>query len=62
MAQRRVRNRTWWDGTKDLDEPWRPEHPGPMLLHSHGVIESWVTLNIDPGDWAKIRPGSPIVV
>src|SRR5436189_223605 len=60
MAQRRVRNRTWWDGRKDPDEPWRPEAPGDMLNHSHGVIESWAMLNIAPGDWAKIRPGSPI--
>jgi hypothetical protein len=61
MAQRRIRNRTRWDGTKDPDEPWRPEFPGPLLNHSHGVIESWATLNIDPADWSKIRRGTPIV-
>ena len=61
MAQRRVRNRTWWDGKKDPDQPWQPEAPGPMLFHSGGVIESWAILNIDPQDWAKISHGKPIV-
>lgn len=61
MAQRRVRNRTWWDGKKGPDQPWQPGAPGPHIFLRGGVIESWATLDIDPGDWAKIRPGRPIV-
>jgi hypothetical protein len=61
MAQRRVRNRTWWDGKKDADQPWQPEAPGPMLFQIGGVIESWAILNIDPRDWAKIPHGKSIV-
>lgn len=61
MAQQRVRNRTWWNKKQDPDQPWLPPAPGPHVNHSKGVIECWVTLDIDPEDWAKIRPGSPIV-
>ncbi len=61
MAQRRVRNRIWWDGKKDADQPWQPEVPGPMLFQSGGVIESWAILNIDPRDWARVPRGKPIV-
>jgi hypothetical protein len=61
MAQGRVRNRTWWDGKKDPDQPWQPQAPGPMLFQLGGVIESWAILNIDPRDWAKISQGKPIV-
>lgn len=61
MAQWRVRNKTWWNGKKDPDRPWQPAAPGPMLSHSKGVIQSWVVLSLDPADWAKIRPGEPIV-
>jgi hypothetical protein len=61
MAQRRVRNRTWWDGKKEPDQPWKPETPDQTLYQAGGVIESWVILNIDPREWAKLPHGKPIV-
>jgi hypothetical protein len=61
MAQRRVRNRKRWDGKKEPDQPWQPEAPGPMLFQRGGEIESWVILDINPRDWAKVPHGKPIV-
>jgi hypothetical protein len=60
-AQRRVRNRTWWDGKKDPDRPWEPKFPPGSFFQMRGVIKSLVILDIAPGDWAKIRPGGPVV-
>jgi hypothetical protein len=61
LAQRRVRNRTRWDGKKEPDQAWEPDAPGNMLFQRGGVIESLVILNIDPRDWAKVPDGKPIV-
>jgi hypothetical protein len=61
LAQRRVRNRTWWDGKKDPDEPWGPKAPPGRFFLRRGVIESREILDIAPGDWAKIHLGGPVV-
>jgi hypothetical protein len=61
MAQRRVLNRTWWDGRKDPEQPWEPEAPGPSFGQLGGVIDSWVILNIAPRDWERIPQGKPFV-
>ncbi len=59
MAQRRVNNRTWWDGKRDADQPWQLECP--VIFQRSGVIGSTATLEMDPNDWAKIPPGKPVV-
>jgi len=33
MAQRRLRNRTWWNGKIDADQPWEPEAGGFWVFH-----------------------------
>ena len=59
MAQRRIRNRTWWDGKRDTDQPWQLECP--VIFQGDGVIGSTATLAIAPKDWAKIPLGKPVV-
>jgi len=60
MAQRRIRNRTWWNGKVDADQPWEPKPGGFWVFQRSGVIGSTVVLKIDPQDWAKIAPGKPV--
>lgn len=61
MAQRRIRNRTWWAGKKDPEQPWEPPGPGNLMAQVRGEITEMVLLNIDPEEWAKIPIGKPIV-
>jgi hypothetical protein len=61
MAQRRIRNRTWWNGKVDADQPWEPKPGGFWVFQRSGAIGSTVVLKIDSEDWAKIPPGKPVV-
>jgi hypothetical protein len=58
LAQERLTNKHWWDGTPEPDEDWVPTTPGTQFYMTGGRINDWC--GVDDALWASIPIGTVI--